>query len=358
MKIYSNRIFYVYVNKRCNMRCSYCYDARPRTGEEMADDTVDACLHFFRREAREVEHAELMILGGEPSLSPRVVRRMMAGVPPDWRFQMMTNAWDWSTEFLEILAAYKDRMTIIPSYDGRFQDRRKPGSGPRVRANIERLIREGYRVLPCWTLTADTVGDLFPAAVELADWHPFLFIKRNCSHNVWGNDAAYVDGWRRNIDRFADLLAWNTVARDGFIKTVNHIHRGTRLHWPDRRGTFSCHTEMGWNVVVDVDGKIYPCELFVTDGRHCMGDVFHGFDLDKLREWSEAVYPGAKRCHNVCPYWNEVRNGDFQNVDGCLNDTVDRLLLKKRHKVQKQMDRLWRLKTSVHVMPGKEDSHA
>ena len=312
----SAKHYLTYVNDRCNMNCPYCYDSRKRTGEEMPDAVIDACLDFYRRTAGD-EALSIMFLGGEPSLSPHVLRRFLEGAGESWFFELMTNAFNWQPDFLDMLRPYRKRLTIIASYDGMFQERRKPGSTERVLGNIRMAISRGFMVVPCWTTTDETVGSLFENARKLiADTAGFrrLFIKRNCHHNIWGNNAAYLQGLAANIDRYAALLAHERIVRGQYVQTLNRIETGSDLNCVHRKGTFSCQTGFPSQVVVGMDGALYPCELYASNHRHPIGDVWKGHDMDALRAMSAPDYAGAARRNNVCPWWNEARNVDWRGL--------------------------------------------
>ena len=95
-----------------------------------------------------------------------------------------------------------------------------------------------------------------------------------------------------------------------------------------------------------MDGALYPCELYASNHRHPIGDVWKGHDMDALRAMSAPDYAGAARRNNVCPWWNEARNGDWRDCSGCINDEADNMLFAARGKMQDHLDRLGRLKAA------------
>lgn len=340
--------YLIHINDRCDMRCAYCYDGRARTGGEMAEPVIDACLAFCARTAGD-EPVSLMFLGGEPTLSPGVLRRFLRGAAPDWHFELMTNAFGWPEGFLDSLRPWRERMTIIASYDGLFQEQRKPGSAGRVRGNIQRALDEGFSVMPSWTLTDETTPRLVDNARHLlASFRGLrrLFIKRNCRHNLWAGNAVYLQGLAGQLDRYAALLAHARVARGVYIQTINRIDRGDDPACSHRGGTFSCQTGFPWGVTIGMDGALYPCEVYACARTHPLGDVWRGHDQDELRAMSAAGYAGAAPHNNVCPYWNEAVNGDWRDCSACLNDPADRLLLRARGRVHDHLNRLGRLKNA------------
>lgn len=343
-----NRAVMVYVNNRCDMNCPYCYDTRTRDGKEMTDDVIDACLDFCVR-TRGPERNSIMLLGGEPSLSPHVLRRFLEGAPRDWLFELMTNGYSWGPDFLDLLRPWRRRINVFISYDGMFQERRKSGSTERVLGNIRRAIAEGFIVTPCWATTDDTISSLVENARKIlqeARGCGHFFFKRNCFHNIWGDNAAYLRGLEANIDRYAALLAHERVVNGVYIQTISRIDTGSDVNCSHRKGTFSCQTGFPSDMVVGMDGALYPCELYASNHRHPIGDVWKGHDMDALRAMSAPDYAGAARHNNVCPWWNETRNGDWRDCSGCINDRADRMLFAARGKIQDHLDRLERLKAA------------
>lgn len=330
------------------MSCPYCYDKRARSGKEMSPQVIDACVNFYARTANG-EPVSIMLLGGEPSLSPGVLRRIMGKCPEDYHFEVMTNAYSWSSEFLDALRPYRERTKIIASYDGLFQERRKPGSAEKVRRNILNMLDSGYDVMPCWTITDKTssalVENTWNIICTFSSGRSF-FVKRNCWHNVWGVNASYLDGLEKSLNAFTDLIAHAHVAKGILIQTLNHINQGKEIQCAPRKGTFSCHTGYPSNIVIDMDGSIYPCELYVSTHQHKMGDVWNGINMHDLEEMSSGKYEGAHMHNNICPYWNEIHNHDFRKTYGCINERADALLWEARYKVQDHMERLTRLKSA------------
>ena len=330
----------VYVNNICNMRCPYCYDNRERTGRIFDPGLMSDLFRFCERMWDDASPLRISFVGGEPSLSLTTLASLMEGMPKDCGFNLMTNAWAWPEGFLDIIAPYKDRLRVIASYDGVFQDRRKLGSGERVRANIRVLLDRGFNVTPCWTLFSEDTPRLFENTLHMLNLHHNLFLKRNCSHGTWGGNREYLDGLRNNLDRLVDLCAIRTVSARAHIALPNRIDRGVSPLLMHRQGTFSCHDYVLHTLTVDIDGKIYPCERYVTDGRHALGDIVNGFS----RKDFEGLYQGAGPMNTVCPYLNEVTNGDPLDSTGCLNDEADQLLYAARAKYQDRLDRLYRLR--------------
>lgn len=328
--------FTVLVNDRCNLRCSYCFCGTERTGHEMQPDTVERCLSFIREETRcKGTRVSLSLLGGEPTLSPEVVSRFMAGAGRDWFLCVTTNGYDIPPRFWEAILPYGEQLLFMVSYDGLFQDARGEGTAEAVRENLRKARSYGLTVNPSWTTEKDSIGRLFDNTRELLKLSPDVRVKRNCLHNIW-SDTAYLENMARQLDAFVSLMAFERVVRGVYISAPNKIESGLDLRCPGRQGTFSCQTGLVHNVVIDSHGGLFPCEVCAANGVLRLGDIWNGYDEPLHTEFVNAVFPEAGEHNNVCVYCNQIKNGDFRDTTGCLNDKADRLLFAKRGKLHRQ----------------------
>ena len=329
--------FTVLVNDRCNLRCSYCFCGVERTGHEMPPDTVDRCLAFIRKETRRKgTRASLTLTGGEATLSPEVVSRFMAGARRDWFLRVTTNGYAISPRFWEAILPYRERLSFTVSYDGLFQDARGKDTAESVRTNMRKARAYGLSVNPSWTTGKDSIARLFDNTRELLTFSPSVRAKRNCSHNAWGDNPAYLENMARQLDPFVSLMAFERVVHGAHVSGPNKIESGLDLRCPGRQGTFNCQTGLVHNVVIDSHGALFPCEVCAANGVLRLGDVWDGYEEPLHTDFVNAAFPEAAEHNNVCVYLNQIANGDFRDTSGCLNDKADRLLFSKRGKLHRQ----------------------
>ncbi|WP_368509193.1 radical SAM protein [uncultured Bilophila sp.] len=325
------------VNDRCNLHCAYCFCGVERTGHEMAEETVARSLRFIGNETERLgTRAAITMTGGEVSLSPSVLEGIMAGSGSDWLLRITTNGYAFSDAFWKAILPYRERLHVTVSYDGLFQDRRGVGTRERVEENIRKLLSEGCSVSLSWTTTPDTIASLFTNIRQLYAFGRDVRAKRNCLHNLWGAHPDYLSGLERELDAFVSFMAFTRVRDGSFISAPNKIESGLDLRCPGRQGTFSCQTGLVHNVVIDSHGGLFPCEVCAANGVLRLGDIWNGYDEPLHTEFVNAVFPEAGEHNNVCVYCNQIKNGDFRDTTGCLNDKADRLLFAKRGKLHRQ----------------------
>lgn len=135
----------VAVTERCNLSCAYCYQRR-RGRADLSPAAARAVLDRVR--TIEESPATLAFTGGEPLLNVALVRWMtetaLAENPEGraLRFEITTNGTLVDDDILAFLVHHGFRVSL--SFDGSAtaQDRRAPGSQPRLAALVSRLARE------------------------------------------------------------------------------------------------------------------------------------------------------------------------------------------------------------------------
>ncbi len=60
----------IVLTEKCNMSCPHCFNAKVREDRTM---DVDILLRFFKENCFELDHSVLKIMGGEPTIHPRIV---------------------------------------------------------------------------------------------------------------------------------------------------------------------------------------------------------------------------------------------------------------------------------------------
>ena len=335
----------LYTNNKCNMNCPYCLDHRKRTNKEFDLSLLPYLNKLCQNCHDETPNLKLriMFLGGEPSLSPDIIEQVITSVPEYVDFEIMTNAYEWSKKFISVITKYKNRIYMVPSYDGLFQENRKKGSTEIVRKNIKWLIDNEFKVNVTCVVDKLQIGFLYENIKHLLKLSNCLFIKRHCDHNVLGNDKDYVDTYLKDIDKVVDLCTFKYVVNGSFISLPNRIENGNTIYCYNRRGTFSCHDYCLNEIIMDTDGTIYPCELYITDYSHPIGHIKTEWDLSEFdKSYNKEIY------HTACPYWNEKINNNPCDCTNVLNDAVDKELFRARFKYAKMINDLLLLKNNIN----------
>lgn len=249
----------------CNLRCAYCCQARgPR--REMAVEVLDAAIRALV--TSRLDRPRLTLIGGEPLLSPRLVRRALDGVrrlaPPGMQpdVHLFTNGLRLDEKTVRFLV--RRDVQIDLSFDGvaSAQDDRSPGSFDvldRLLVRLKRDYPEHFRTRFAVkaTLTSQNVPFL---AASLC-----YFLSRGV----------------RDVDILPVVThdpGWDTRARDELDRQLASVVRASIEEYAlsgeipfrtIRDGDASARRSSGGGLVcgaarrdalfVDVDGSLSPC---------------------------------------------------------------------------------------------------
>jgi uncharacterized protein len=280
----------LFLNHRCNLRCSYCYTGekfhRPMPAE-VARRAVDfglreadrgfLLLSFFGGEPLlEVEHLE-EIVGYAEDAAARAGKRLFLSVA--------TNGTLLDDRRLRLL---KERRFLVQvSLDGcaaaqdatrRYRNGRS--SYGRIATHVSRLIAEGFSLRVIAVIdpaNAAYLGESFEHLMDLGV--RYIHFSPNYA-GTWDDTACEVfeQALRDLGDRYmARLRAGQDVRLDPLNgKVVTHVARG----YKERNLCQFGQKEMA----VAPSGRIYPCDRLVgedNDPDVCIGDLEQGIDVPR-----------------------------------------------------------------------------
>lgn len=149
-------------------------------------------------------------------------------------------------------------------------------------------------------------------------------------HGMWGGNRHMwtADG----LERLVDLCAIRTVS-EGRTSPVSTASTGDEPFPCTVRYVF-LPTTMLHTLTVDIDGKIYPCERYITDGRHALNDIVNSFS----RKASKG-HTGGRTWTPSAP----ISTRSERRPTGCRGlpqrPAADSLLYAARAKYQDRLDR-------------------
>ncbi len=261
----------VVVTADCNLRCRYCYQDRKQPVSlswPALATAVDVYAVAGRRRAR------LSFLGGEPllvfPLITRAVRRMGRRFTERRpRFALTTNGLLLTEPRLAFLERH--RFDVQISCDGVPQAQQVRSSGTsaamdrlldRMRSRHRAFFRR--RVTLAATVTAPTIpflADSFayllgkgPAAIAIG---PAMGHRRLSTAETTELDRQFGRIFALSVEHYR---ATGKVPLKLFRKTSPDSKA-----WAD--GEFACAAASGNNLVVDVDGQVYPCALLIRSSQ-------------------------------------------------------------------------------------------
>ena len=131
-------------SRRCNFKCPYCYVPRQL---ELADELRPAEIRDVILQARDLGARKLIVLGGEPSIYPRLPEMLAFSANLGLEIEMFTNGSGLTDELVDMLAARRVRVVLkMNSFKPEVQDRLTgiAGSHRIIQEALGRLRSAGY----------------------------------------------------------------------------------------------------------------------------------------------------------------------------------------------------------------------
>jgi sulfatase maturation enzyme AslB (radical SAM superfamily) len=281
----------------CNLRCQYCYQDRKHAAA-MPWPVLRSALDLARHSRQRTVHVSF--LGGEPLLESRLIRRAVAYAArrstrrPRLHLALVTNGLLLDNAFVRLLV--REKIAVQLSFDGvaAAQNLRAAGTFKR----LDRLLTNLRRAYPSYfrrhLSVAVTVP--IPALPHLAASFEYLIEK----------DVREV-----SLAAAIGQIGWNKAAREELERQFARIYRVTLQHRrltgrtpltlfrrpPGRRanlpGWQTCGVASARSLVVDVDGRVYPCSVLAQSyqrpGQGAMAARLAALALGDIRDPELAV---------------------------------------------------------------------
>jgi MoaA/NifB/PqqE/SkfB family radical SAM enzyme len=269
---HSVNVFF-HILTRCNLRCSHCYINPEQHGSEtLPFETISAWLNLFVSKTRD---ANLILLGGEPTLHPDLARIIKAARAMGYgSITVDTNGY----LFHDILnkIAPKDLDFISFSLDGAT-----PATNDAIRGNgcyencvsgIRQAVKKGFKASLIYTVSNENIHELqmMPPLLERLNVNRFFIqvigirgkSRKKIEDSVKKNQKLQVDRdtWMTLIPKVADM-----VADMGITVTYPKV-------FLDTTETFECAGNVADNYFIFPNGRVYRCPL-------CEDYPLHSFEI-------------------------------------------------------------------------------
>lgn len=286
------------ITNRCNLKCPWCYNY---AGKHQTDEApIDAIFDAIAADTSILaDKPALMVLGGEPTLRMRRLRRTLDRAADLFEERVVTtNGTRLSHGVVRQLA--KREATVLVSLDAPaagFHDRlRGRGVFRQAMRGVDRLVKQGVPTILSMTLSRSSVPQLEPffqlamdRGVGQVRLVPMRTLGRGVSHPEQVPDLfdalQILTELLRENPQFCRLLG-----RDYFSVLA-------QLCWSTQRRA-SCG--VGRRVVfVDADAAVYPCPNFVEGQWHC-GTLLGASLADIVRR--SVALTECRKIHDVHNY--------------------------------------------------------
>jgi len=270
--------FHIDVNstKSCNLRCTYCFEAKDEMSKDHSFTEVDALLKFIDgfmlTEEFTSQYSDISInfWGGEPTLNVALFDELIDAYQYNSkiRFFMYTNGFNISQYFMDKFKELQrtkinghPKIVVQISYDGqpihdisRITPNQK-GSSEKVKKTIQELKNQGiFHVLKS-TIAPENFKDLYAAYRDVISVGEGYFPTIDL-HKEYENEAEYK--------KFGQDLYKNLIKIAAYEK--KHNYNGFRW-FQDSNALCSAGTNM---IAIDLNGNVLPCHgaLYTNYDEH------------------------------------------------------------------------------------------
>lgn len=338
--------FYLILSRDCNGGCEYCYqDKSFRTKEVMTKQVIDDTIRFTLSKFQE-NKITYYFFGGEPTLNWDMITYALEKYP-QLKFHMTTNGL--------VLAESQEKRDFIKKHAYHMS----------MSVSIEPLIRKYgadsfmEKARPLLELLTGMNSDIHMVISDIDKdaWFERLFkellekgIKRvrissvKCSSKL--NNR--IEDVGKMLCRLADYIYFEGEPKWGrssfdyyFMSNLTHKMLGKDIK--DVPPTL-CGAGYSY-IAVDVNGDLYPCDMFASMKALKMGSIYTGFESKtsvflQKDEWRKELFEDCGNCkvvedfrlcpHAMCLAENYQKYGSpFKPVENhCILNQVDIILNK------------------------------
>ncbi len=266
---HSVNVFF-HILTRCNLRCSHCYINPDQHGREtLSFDTVSAWLNLFVSKTRD---ANLILLGGEPTLHPDLARIIKTARAMGYgSITVDTNGYLFHDILTKI--APKDLDFISFSLDGAT-----PGTNDAIRgkgcyencvAGIRQATEKGFQTSLIYTVSNENIHELHQMPPLLAQLGVDRFFIQVIG--IRGNSREKVAGIvERPSKRQPKLQPKLQVDRNTWMTLIPKVadqvaDMGITVTYPkvflENTEPFECAGNVAENYFIFPNGRVYRCPL-------------------------------------------------------------------------------------------------
>ena len=248
------------LTQACNLSCRYCYETFKRS----APMDYDCAYHIISEELSAKHDYDLVLLdlfGGEPFLQFDLIKRLVASVKAgewehDYLFFAATNGTLVHGEVQDWLIDNSDCFICGLSYDGtkEMQNANRGNSADMI--DLDFFLKQYGNEDIKMTVSPDTLPTLADGVIWLHDRG--FEVSCNLAYGIDWSDEAYAKILERELNKLIDFYIENPA-----IPPCSMLAMGidTVAFGTDKMFRYcGCGIDM---VAYDVDGKPYPCHLFM-----------------------------------------------------------------------------------------------
>ncbi|MDD7333752.1 MAG: radical SAM protein [Lachnospiraceae bacterium] len=270
----------IHVSNTCNLRCRYCYAHGGNYGQPntlMDRETAERIVYFINRSEMMEKIRYITFFGGEPLMNPDIIEYICSNIQnKDIKFLMQSNGTLMNERIISILKEYDIGLTI--SLDGPLEindinrvDTLGNGTYEKIVANMNTLLHQG--------------GKINAIEATLSQEFKKNYRKRQIADYIYqttGVQAIKVE-YDARVDNFdCEKNQIEDSIEDFFDNCINERYIMDNAVYKIM-STFLAKTykdaicPAGSSVLtIDVNGNIYPCQLFIEEPEWKLGEICEG----------------------------------------------------------------------------------
>ena len=300
-----NHEYVIMLTRRCNFRCTYCYQAHDPVDQDVAVVERVAASVRARAERRDPQTArDLVVLhGGEPLLRKALVHHTVELLLDEagerlCDFAIVTNGSLLDDGVLELFARHHFRVDV--SFDGcrEAQAFRDAGSFELVLENLRRLIdlhgRGLLELRVAMTLTLDNLPYLARSVKFLTDLGAPTILIEGDGFGPWREGAEKL--LEEQVEEVVQAMQLRLAA--GLPVPVRRLAPLPSMERPrstqsvlSRLASGECGCGAEGASVIDADGSVWACPLFIPDLGKVASGRLKDPDAFRLGAWTATEEP-------------------------------------------------------------------
>jgi MoaA/NifB/PqqE/SkfB family radical SAM enzyme len=305
----------IYINSRCNRRCAYCFlpDEFFATRQQISIEVADAIISWCQGAIREVT-----LLGGEPSLHPRIADIAELVASSGLNLRVVTNGSPPFRKLLNHRSFIRCLRSVAVSLDHFEADAactlRGRGAFDDAMHTIRRLTQLNVPVAVNCTVTsllADRVSEMIGFVEKLGAFRLNLHWLSSVGRARARPDLVVsTERWRAVLDT---LIEYRPARPDYEVDCeVGWIYPDLK----DLVDPFECAVRARTNLQFMPDGRVFSCGLLVES------EQLHGYEWrdgvlhSRIHSQTEVVIADDAAC-STCPIrnaLNEYQTGDNREL--------------------------------------------
>lgn len=307
-------MFNIWLTKKCNLRCKYCYEGIEKSSEMLSKDIIPLLIEFIDKN-NVADTLSINFHGGEPLLNTEAASDILKPLKKKYEGMLVsltTNGTIADPKTLKFIRKNVSELTV--SIDGAKLTHDKyrvfpdgSGSFETVMNNVPLLKKNSALMRYRMTFNHETVSELY---------NNIVFLGENGFDNVVAIPDYFDNGWDdESVAVFRKQLS-------ALKKLSEHTDYYVPFCDPSEyKPRYKCAGGMG-TYNIDFDGKLYPCTYTVGDDRYCIGNIINGVDKSRIERLCSDIYDkDVESCNDCkakqycasyrCKYINEKLTGDL-----------------------------------------------